>query len=264
MRQLDAREQAATTLLARLEATSTHSAQSQNSLIQIKTAYKTQYPERSRKYVDGAGFASLEKILQAVSNPDLHEWDVKASQFTMCDQIAERVHPKLDHRAATFANVRKYFSADKPNIISSISMYPGRGKEVTLQVFNGGRLPVGLEQHEFLLGIRVEGRLSRWIAPTLQPTFRSRMLTNPEKDWPEATPFFYTWTPAEAWVMERLVQYCSTFAPSHLSLHADAFKINPDCYNNDCIAFKQAAGAQVKRGAGYTIRLEMKTACFVS
>ena len=63
-------------------------------------------------------------------------------------------------------------------------------KQTAIGVLNGMQIPERHKQNEFLLGLKRESRLLRWLAASLDPTFHTFLLQEGVKDWPEATVLF--------------------------------------------------------------------------
>ena len=230
--------------------------------IHIQVKYRTKYEQRSRRMVIDLGLAPLRKSLQVILAPDLHEWDVKACAITLLTQMMTRIKPVLDHQTCEFNCLSEYL-ANRTDIHASISPSPAKAKQIVLGVLNGMRIPEHLNDHAFLNSLKREGRLLRWIACTLNPTFHTTILEHSDKEWPEATTFFYTWSAVEDWVIEALSTFAMALHPSHLSLHYDGIKIDPACYTSNAEVFRQSAESYIADATGYNVTLERKESSFL-
>ena len=106
--------------------------------VSLQTAHTTKYPRMSRVRSDG--IQGLPKIAQRVSNPELEEIDMKASQWCFIPHIVDRVKPQFNHPPAGFPSVREYF-AEPGAVHEVLSPNTGDAKQMCMQSLNGCGLP---------------------------------------------------------------------------------------------------------------------------
>ena len=150
---------------------------------------------------------------------------MKRAQFCLLSQIVDRLQVDLGHPVTGFSQLRNYVE-NQDTINPTLSPRPSVAKGIAIGVLNGRHIPNHLTDNDFVVGLKRESRLLRWIAATLDPTFHTFLLQEGEKDWPEATLLFYLWTPAEDWVLEEMFKFAEQYRPYRLSLHFDAIKID--------------------------------------
>jgi NTP pyrophosphatase (non-canonical NTP hydrolase) len=106
------------------------------------------------------------KSLQAMLTPDAVEVDIKSAQFCLMAAIVDRVSVVLTHPAAEFPQLRRYCT-ERDVIMPTVHPNPGVSKAIALGVLNGMRIPDGLSDNEFAVG------LLRWLSVSLDPTFHT-------------------------------------------------------------------------------------------
>jgi hypothetical protein len=226
--------------------------------VELRTRYGTKYPRMSRMRAESGGIQGMSNVTQARANPELDEWDQVSAQWTFLAQIADRVQLQLDHRCALFSNIRRY-AEHKDEILAAISPDCMEAKGICLQVLNGMAIPILHTNNEFLRGVRLEARLMRWLACSLDPTFHTHLIEEGVKTWPEATVLFYLWTGAEAWCTLEMCTLCLSLSPRHLSLHYDGVKIERGSYQGPVDAFKKQLEDVVLQATGYRIGIAQKS-----
>ena len=227
--------------------------------VRILTDYATKYEGMSRMRAQTIGIQGMSKVMQLASNPNLHEFDQEASQWTFLPQIVGRVMPKFNHTVVALPSIKSY----KPNraaVHASIGPDPTSAKEIALQVLNGMPVPPSLSNNEFLFSVRKEGRFLRWLASSLNPTLHTHLLEEGKKTWPENTCLFYLWTGPEAWATYVQANYSITLSPRHLSLHYDGLKIIPEAYTVPRDIFIKELEGRVLTETGYAVTMVRKKA----
>jgi hypothetical protein len=246
-RKLQDREQCATRLLDQF---AQRPAADENDVVELLVQYRTKYGGRSRRMVVDVGLAGMSRAMQAISAPDIAEWDHEKAAFSICSQIPARLDVQLDHEAVHCTNMRKYIT-DPDGVLDTISLDSGQAKSLCHGVFHGMRIPVPLQDNVFLQGLRKEGRLMRWIASSIQPAFHTRLIDEGVKSWPENTAMHYMWTGVEDWVTEVMSKFTlGQGSCKHLSLHSDAIKVHPSVYGYASDAFKEGVVAGVLERTG--------------
>ena len=230
--------------------------------LELLCSYATKYDRRSRRRNAGVGVQGLQRALQELVAPGLHEWDMRSAQFTILAQLVARVGVSLEHTVAGFEQLKRYPN-ERQTLHAAICSNPVTAKKVVLKVLNGMRLSAEQENNEFLKALHIEGRLLRWVACTLEPAFHTHMLNVIKKSWPEATTLFYVWSACEDWALQSILDVARRFSPRHLSLHYDAVKIDSECYGPDPSVFKAAAEQQIQVDTGYQVVLELKANGFL-
>ena len=232
-----------------------------NGMLSVKTKYSNKYDRMCRMYPASGGYSGMSKVMQRVANPNVVEFDQEAAEWTFLPQIVDRVQPLIKHEVALLRRVRE-FKAMKDEILASVSPDPVYAKSISIQVLNGSALPAELANHDFLKGVRKEGRFMRWLASSLDPSFHSQVIEEGEKSWPEATTLFYVWTGAEAWCTSSMTKTCEQLSPKHLSLHCDGIKMGEDDCTLPEIALCNQMQDAVQRETGYAVTIIPKKSIY--
>lgn len=252
-------EQHAQRLLERLEGVGYDTV---SNCIMVRNTYRTKYERRSRRSVTTVGLQGLPNVTQRIVAPGVDEFDVMAAQWTYLVQIVDKVGLLLNHPVAELTSMRQYLS-HRDSVHALVHKDPVTAKSLCMEVLNGMKIPDNVTDPEFLTRLRLEGRLCRWLAVTLDPTFHSLLLSEGDKDWPEATCLFYLWTPVEDWVTDVMAKYAvARFRPCHLSLHYDAIKLSRGSYGEPA-DFCDGAQTEILTETGYNVTIVHKNKEFL-
>ena len=81
------------------------------------------------------------------------------------------------------------------------------GKNILTAVFNGSKLPDGLENNEFLKRLQKAARYMRWLAVSLAPGIYELCSADPDRTFPMASTFTFVWNAVEDYVLTAIIQF---------------------------------------------------------
>ena len=64
----------------------------------------------ARLHPSTIGLPGMSKVAQKMTNPDVDEFDIKASLWTFAAEIAKRIQVQLEHPTAKFQQITRYRS----------------------------------------------------------------------------------------------------------------------------------------------------------
>ena len=122
-------------------------------------------------------------------------------------------------------------------------------------------IPDVLRENEYLNGLKLQGRLLRWVAVTIDPTFHTRVIDEGVKRWPEATCLHYMYSPVEDLITETVAQHLyNRYKPTHLSFRYDGVKVGQECVGGAVEVMLRGAQEAVTTETEYLVTLDCKRA----
>ena len=159
----------------------------------------------------------------------------------------------------TFPSLEKLGIAESiDSALTAICESRQEAKQIAISVFNGGRIPDELAGNSFLLSLRREGCLLRWVAIGLLPGLHNTFVADQKWRNAEATTWFYLWSSVEnyilcSWAGELLTKP----GLKHISLHFDALLLDSEP-KLEALEFIRESENHIFTKTGYNVKLVNK------
>ena len=184
---------------------------------------------QGRLYATGFGAQALPTWIQEILLSDTLDLDIRNCVFTLVVQMIEFM--ELDSAV---------LDAVKPELDALREMAYTRGechrvelgmalvewKEMTVEIFNGAKVPDDLLANIFVANLSSAGRFCRFLAMSQLPDVYDTVKRDKSKDFPEATVMAYWWQAVESTCLLHMMKYVASGVYDHLSLAHDGLRIS--------------------------------------
>lgn len=226
--------------------------------------YETHYSQkfgRSRAYVEGVGAQVVPRWVAETVCCATNDWDIRAAMFTLLDQIVRRLSVNFCLFEGEFRSLKKVANDRDAVCRDDLGVSVTVGKSVLNAVACGAALPPQFKGNCFLIALRREVQVLRWLAVTLRPELYEMFLRD-GRHWPENSVFHYLWTPVEDYCIDVATTKIMESGVKHLSLHFDGFRVDRESCGL-APQFKQECEAVISEKTGYNVSLTLKEHFFL-
>lgn len=150
--------------------------------------------------------------------------DIENAYFTLMWQFVQKLTPDSPMPDDALKALERC-AKSRAEVIEELKVSKADGKQILIEVVNGGSPPAKLSEHDVIVGLRKVSIWIKWLAVTKLPDLYSHCCSDKSKAVPENSVIAYLYQALEDLVLSSWIQYLLTLDLTHLSLHFDGCRI---------------------------------------
>ena len=180
--------------------------------------------------------------------------DIENAYFTLMWQLVQKLQATLPMPEEAARMLERCAKA-RGDVIAELGLSKTQGKQVLLQVINGGSPPTNLSGHDVILGLRKACIWMKCLAVSNLPDLYAYCCKE-NKPVPENSAIAYLYQAVEDLVLSSWVDYLMTLDLSHLSLHFDGCRIQGRSLDIESIC--QSSSEWIAKETGFQVSVKEK------